>query len=98
MIEVLELESLTIVINDPAYGSERAWNALRLALASVSESMKMDVRVFLMGDAVTIAKRGQSPPEGYYNLENMLKDLLGKGTVVRVCGTCMNSRGLEPRI
>lgn len=90
------MESLTIIINDPAYGNERAWNALRLALASVSESIKMEVRIFLMGDAVTIAKRGQSPPEGYYNLESMLKDLLGKGAVVRACGTCMNSRGMKP--
>jgi uncharacterized protein involved in oxidation of intracellular sulfur len=90
------LEPLVIIINDAAYGSEKPWNALRLALASTSEAVKMDVNIFLMGDGVTVAKKDQNPPEGHYNLERMLSDLVGRGVKVSACGTCMNSRGLVP--
>lgn len=86
---------LTIIVNDAPYGSERAWNALRLANASVSAEVGMDVRVFLMGDAVAAAKRGQATPEGYYNLEIMLSGLIANGVEVRTCGTCMKSRGIS---
>lgn len=88
------MNSLTIIINDAAYGSERAWNALRLALTLTSEQIGMGVNIFLMGDAVSVAKRGQNPPEGFYNLERMIMDLLSRGVKVSACGTCMNSRGL----
>ena len=40
------------------------------------------------------AKKGQKTPDGYYNLERMLKRVLaGKGEVL-LCGTCMDARGL----
>lgn len=40
---------MTIIINDPPYGTERAWNALRLALASSSAAVKSNVNIFLLG-------------------------------------------------
>jgi len=89
------LVRLTIIVNDAPYGSERAWNALRLANASASAEVGMEVRVFLMGDSVAAAKRGQVTPEGYYNLERMLSELTGKGVQIRTCGTCMKSRGIS---
>jgi len=85
---------LTIIINDAAYGSEKGWNALRLALALASEQIKMGVNIFLLGDAVSVAKRGQHPPEGFYNLEKMITDLVSRGVKVSACGACLNSRGL----
>ena len=86
--------SLLIVINDAPYGSEKAWNALRLANASATAEIGMKVRVFLMGDAVSAAKKGQSTSEGYYNLEKMLGDITAKGAEVKACGTCMKARGI----
>jgi uncharacterized protein involved in oxidation of intracellular sulfur len=86
---------LTVIVNDAPYGSEKTWNALRLAGASASAEVGMDVRVFLMGDAVTAAKRGQATPEGYYNLERMLSELAAKGVEGRACGACMKSRGMS---
>jgi uncharacterized protein involved in oxidation of intracellular sulfur len=91
------LEVLTIVINDAPYGTERAWNALRLALASTSASVKSEVNVFLLGDAVSIAKKGQNTPEGYYNLEKMLTDLIKNNVRVKACGTCLRARGLTQK-
>ena len=51
--------------------------------------------LFLMGDAVSSAKSGQQTPNGYYNVERMLANMLRKGATVRVCGTCMDARGLS---
>jgi uncharacterized protein involved in oxidation of intracellular sulfur len=51
--------------------------------------------VFLIADAVLVAKAQQKTPDGYYNVERMLKRVLsGKGNVL-LCGTCMDARGLS---
>jgi uncharacterized protein involved in oxidation of intracellular sulfur len=51
--------------------------------------------VFLMADAVVGAKAGQKTPDGYYNMERMLKRVVaGKGEVL-LCGTGMDARGLS---
>ena len=50
--------------------------------------------MFLMADAVVAAKAAQKTPDGYYNVERMLKRVVvGKGQVL-LCGTCMDARGL----
>ncbi len=86
---------LTIIVNDAPYGLEKPWNALRLASATASGAIKSGVNVFLLGDAVSIAKKGQKPPGGYYNLESMLIELIEKGVTVKACGSCLSARGLE---
>jgi len=87
------MEAITIIINDAPYGIEKPWNALRLAKALVS--IKQKVNIFLMGDAVALAKKGQQTPTGYYNLAQMLGELVALGAEVRACGTCIHSRGLQ---
>ena len=81
-----------LILNDPPYGTERSYNALRLALA-LARIEGTEVRVFLMGDAIGCAKRDQKTPEGYYNLERMLKGLTAKNVPIAACGTCMDTRG-----
>ncbi len=83
-----------IVLNDPPYGTERSYNGLRLAGSLVAKHEGTEVDVFLMGDAVACAKAGQSTPNGYYNLERMLKPVLRNGHVL-LCGSCMDARGLK---
>ena len=87
------MPDFTIIINDPPYGSERPYNALRLANSLIK---KEDIRVtvFLMGDAVTCAGKGQKTPDGYYNIERMLKPVVRRGRVL-LCGTCMDARGMK---
>ncbi len=47
-----------------------------------------------MADAVVAAKTGQKTPDGYYNIERMLKGVaVGKGQIL-LCGTCMDARGI----
>jgi len=85
---------ILFILNDPPYGSERCYNALRLASALHQEDPNAGITAFLMADAVIAAKAGQKTPNGYYNLERMLKRVLvGKGRVL-LCGTCMDARGL----
>ncbi len=68
------------IINDSPYGNERPFNALRLALNLVKRD-DASVRVFLLGDSVNCAIAGQKTPEGYYNVERMLKPLAKRGEV-----------------
>lgn len=86
--------TVLIILNDPPYGTERAYNGLRLAL-QLGRQEGVDVRVFLMADAVGCARAGQTTPDGYYNLERMLRGVLRRGAEVAACGTCMDARGLD---
>jgi uncharacterized protein involved in oxidation of intracellular sulfur len=82
------------ILNDPPYGTERCYNGLRLALALTKSEPGTGITVFLMADAVSAAKASQKTPDGYYNVERMLKGVLaGKGQIL-LCGTCMDARGL----
>lgn len=81
-----------IIVNDAPYGSERPYNALRLALALTKRSAR--VRMFLMADAVYCAIDGQKPPTGYYSIERMLRSVARRGEVA-TCGTCQEARGIE---
>jgi uncharacterized protein involved in oxidation of intracellular sulfur len=83
-----------LILNDPPYGTERAYNALRLATTLLKREGE-EVKVFLMADAAACAKSGQSLPQGYYSLERMLRLVRTKGADIGVCGTCMDARGLR---
>jgi uncharacterized protein involved in oxidation of intracellular sulfur len=87
--------AILIVVNDPPYGSERCCNALRLAHALLKRDPDVHLTVFLMADAVTAARKGQKTPDGYYNVERMLKRVVigGHGKVL-LCGTCVDARGM----
>jgi uncharacterized protein involved in oxidation of intracellular sulfur len=78
------------ILNDPPYGTERSFNGLRLARALQNKGET--VSVFLMADAIACAKAGQKVPQGYYNLELMVKGVARKGEML-LCGTCMDARG-----
>jgi uncharacterized protein involved in oxidation of intracellular sulfur len=83
-----------VILNAQPYGSELPYNALRLA-ASLAKRDGVEMRVFLLGDAVACAVAGQRPPEGHYHLDRMLKPLVRRGEVGS-CGTCLAARGIEP--
>jgi uncharacterized protein involved in oxidation of intracellular sulfur len=83
-----------VILNDPAYGTERSYNGLRLAHALAKRDGE-EVRVFLLADAVTCALAGQQTPNGYYNLERMLDAAMRHGAEVALCGTCMDARAIH---
>jgi len=82
------------IVNDPPYGTERCYNALRLAHALQKQDPAGEVTVFLMADAVVGARSGQKVPEGYYSIERMLRRVLAGKSHVLLCGTCMDARAL----
>lgn len=82
------------IINDPPYGTERCYNALRLAYSLLKRDEVSDVVVFLMADAVVGARKGQKTPNGYYNVERMLKLLMASEARVLLCTSCMDARGM----
>ncbi len=81
-----------IILNDPPYGTERSYNGLRLSMAL--QKADAELVIFLLADAVICAKRDQKTPQGYYNIERMLKSVLRKGEVL-ICGSCMDARGMS---
>ncbi|MGB8021960.1 MAG: DsrE family protein [Candidatus Nanopelagicales bacterium] len=86
--------STLFILNDPPYGTERVYNGLRLAANMQRLDEGHEMVVFLMGDAAAAAKSGQVVPNGYYNINKMLGNVLRRGGRVLVCGTCMDARGL----
>jgi len=73
-------QTILFIINDAPYGDERPYNALRLALNLVKRS-GVNIRVFLTADGVFCARKGQKTPDGYYNVERMVKSLARRGAV-----------------
>jgi uncharacterized protein involved in oxidation of intracellular sulfur len=81
------------ILNDPPYGSERSYNGFRLA-RNLALREDAQVKVFLMGDAVSCALAGQKTPNGYYNLEHMIQATAARGTEIGCCGGCHDARGI----
>lgn len=86
---------ILIIINDAPYGSEKAYNALRIANQLNKDYPETELVIFLMADGVNCAISNQNTPNGYYNIERMLKLSTKKGTRLLLCGSCLDARGLK---
>ncbi|MDE2227814.1 MAG: DsrE family protein [Alphaproteobacteria bacterium] len=82
------------ILNDPPYGTERCYNALRLAGTLIKKDPSAEITVFLMADSVIGARKGQKTPDGYYNVERMLKRFVTGPHRLLLCAVCMDARGL----
>jgi uncharacterized protein involved in oxidation of intracellular sulfur len=87
------VKKVLVVLQGPAYGTEAAFNALRLA-GNLAKRDEAEVRVFCFGDAVGCAVAGQQVPNGYYHLDRMLTSTGRHGAEIGLCGTCMDARGI----
>jgi len=84
---------LLIILNrNPYDGSDVTRNALRLA--DFTLKALDSVSIFLMSDAVDLAREGVSQGGYDTNLGNMLVELIAKGVPVKVCSTCLTRCGL----
>ncbi len=87
------MKTLLIFNHEPYDGTDVAWNALRLAGKLLDGGSV--VRLFLMNDAVDMAREACRPPVGYdQDLTVTLKALIARGATVKVCGTCMTRCGI----
>ena len=75
------MQNNLIIINDGPYGTERAYNGLRMAMNLIKRE-GVAVSVFLIGDGVNCAKDGQTTPNGYYNIGRMLSSVMKRGGVI----------------
>jgi len=85
---------ILIVFNRQPYdGTDVTWNGLRLA--EQLRQLGLEVRVFLMNDSVDMARDACKAPEDYFDLSQMLKDLIAESVPVKVCGTCKVRCGIH---
>ncbi len=85
-------QAILIILGNPPYGgTDAAWNALRLVGQLHKDGVT--VRLFLMNDAVDLARESIKPPDGYFDLVRIVKELIAAGIAVRVCGTCQGRCG-----
>lgn len=87
--------SILLIINDAPYGTEKAYNALRLGNQLLKDHPGVAVHIFLLADAVTCGLSPQRTPDGYYNIGRMLRMFVSKGGQVKACGGCMDARGID---
>ncbi len=85
---------ILLILNEAPYGTERSYNALRLAHGLKKADPEAEITVFLMADAVGCARAGQKTPEGFYNIERMVHRVVDAHGTVLLCGTCMDARGM----
>lgn len=88
---------LFIITNHPYSCGDTVYNALRLADTLINEGS--NVRIFLMGDAVDLARDICKKPENYdVDLVEMLKGLISRNVKVKVCGSCMSRCGIHKNV
>lgn len=88
------MKILIIFNREPYDNTDVTWNGLRLA--ETLRKNRQEVRIFLMNDAVDLARDVCKKPEGYdQDLSLMLKELISKNVTVKVCGTCMSRCGIH---
>ena len=87
------MKTLIVLNRNPYDGTDITWNALRLGEKLLAKDTEL--RIFLMNDSIDLAREGVAPPEGYFNLTEMLQALIEKGVQVKVCGTCMVRCGIH---
>ena len=90
------MQHILIIINDAPYGTEIAFNALRMATTLQNEhGDEVSVKIFLLADAVFCGLPNQKTPNGFYNIERMLKIIIRNGAEVKSCGGCSEARDID---
>ena len=87
------MRTLIVSNRNPYEGTDITWNGLRPAQKLLDTGVR--VRIFLMNDSVDMAREVCRPPEGYFDLGKVLKDLIAGGVPVKVFGTCKTRCGIH---
>ena len=88
------MQTILFLLNSAPYQDERVFNALRLATQLLKQA-EVRVRIFGQSDAVYAPVRGQEPPHLKYNVATMLGEAIEGGAEVKLCGVCMDARGVK---
>lgn len=86
--------TLLVIFNHQPYdGSDVTWNALRLI--HHAQAAGMAARIFLMNEAIDLA-RVQEPPAGGEDLHAMLLQAVADGAEAKLCKTCIGRCSVNP--
>lgn len=83
---------LVIVSSAPYEGSDVVWNALRFAESTLEN--QNNARIFLINEGVDTGRGGLKPPDNFFNLAEMLRDIANMGADVKYCKTCIDRCGI----
>lgn len=67
---------------------------MRLAISLAKQDTE-EIRIFLIGDGSSCAKKGQTVLQGYYNAEIMLNKIIRNHGEIGVCSTRMDARRIS---
>jgi len=85
--------SVLMILNKTPYDkTDTTWNIIRLAQNLLEK--KVELRIFLMNDAVDLAKDACRKDEHYeHDLVIELKKLRNHGLILKACGNCKTKCG-----
>jgi uncharacterized protein involved in oxidation of intracellular sulfur len=86
---------ILFLLNDAPYGTDKNYNALRTAIQLQKQDQNIKVLIFLMSDSVTCALPGQKENMGQYNIGEMLTNIIKHGGEVKLCTSCVETRGVS---
>ncbi|PWR73942.1 DsrE/DsrF/TusD sulfur relay family protein [Methanospirillum lacunae] len=84
-------KSVTVIIGDAPYGSERSFSALRFVLTALLEEIK--VNIFFLENGTYVGLKDQNPVE-FANIENLVREAIESGAKIIMCGPCCQARGI----
>ncbi len=87
------MRTLIVFNRNPYDGTDITWNGPRLAQKLLDAGVR--VKIFFMNDPVDMAREACRPPEGYFDLGDMLTNLIAGGVQVKICGTCRARCGIH---
>lgn len=89
------MQKILIVAHASPYGNEKLFNSLRIALAlKEQDKQAVELKLFLMSDAVFGALTKQVTPDFTYNIQQMLEILAAQNVPISLCKTCAVARGV----
>lgn len=86
------MSKFTVVISESPYGREKAYTALRFAITALID--EHNVNLFLVQDGVFVGLKEQAPKQ-YPNHFELLENFVEEGGKLRICGVCINARGIS---
>lgn len=88
------MKKVLFILNDAPYGNEKVYNALRMAINLQKENSPIEIRIYLLADAVVCAVPNGQPFVERYNIEKMVHSILENKGQVKLCKSCAETRGV----
>ncbi len=86
--------NLLVILSHPPYdGTDVVWNAILLIDTALIEGHK--VYIFVMNDAVDVARKDSKPEGAEFDLTSMLIESIKRGAEVKICTTCVHCCGIS---